>query len=99
MLQKIILATISFFIVTPALASGCNTGAHAHDPHEMAVKYFGQMDTNSDDVVTKEEFANSPFSKMLKSFDVLQPNEDGVVEKKAFIETFVKTHSQPKTEA
>ena len=49
--------------------------------------------------VTKEEFAASPFSKMLKSFDVLHPNENGVVEKKKFIETFVKTHSKPKTEA
>ena len=99
MIKKTILALASLLLATPALANGCCTGDHAYNPHEMAVKYFGQMDTNGDEVVTKEEFAASPFSKMLKSFDVLQPNEDGVVEKKAFIETFVKTHSHPKTEA
>ena len=99
MFRKIILAYALFLISIPAFAGGCGTGAHAHNPQEMAVKYFGQRDTDGDEVVTKEEFAASPFSKMLKSFDVLQPNEDGVVEKKVFIETFVKTHSKPKIEA
>tara|TARA_B100000676_G_scaffold106176_1_gene106081 strand:- start:1010 stop:1309 length:300 start_codon:yes stop_codon:yes gene_type:complete len=99
MLKKSILAFAALLIVTPALANGCGKGGHAHDLHEMAIKYFGQMDTNGDDVVTKEEFEAFPFSKMLKSFGVLQPNEDGVVEKKSFIETFVKKHSHPKTEA
>ena len=99
MFRRFILVLASLLLATPASAGGCGTGAHAHNPHEMAVKYFGQMDTNGDEVVTKEEFAASPFSKILKSFEVLQPNEDGVVEKKEFIETFVKTHSKPKTEA
>ena len=99
MFKRFILAFASLLIATPALANGCGIGDHAHDPHEMAIKYFGQLDTNGDEVVTKEEFAASPFSKMLKSFDVLQPNEDGVVEKKGFIETFVKTHFHPRTEA
>ena len=98
MLKRILLISASFLIATPALAGGCGTSAHAQNPHEMAVKYFGQMDTNGDEFVTKEEFAASPFSKVVKSFDVLQPNDDGVVEKKAFIETFVKTHSKPATE-
>ena len=99
MFKRSILAFASLLIVTPALANGCGKGDHAHDPHEMAGKYFRQMDTNGDEVVTKEEFAASPISKMLELFDVFQPNEDGVVEKKAFIETFGKTHSHPKTEA
>tara|TARA_B100000676_G_scaffold162220_1_gene159594 strand:+ start:36 stop:335 length:300 start_codon:yes stop_codon:yes gene_type:complete len=99
MFKKTIVAFASFLIVTPALAGGCGKGNYTHEPHEMADKYFGQMDTNGDEFVTKEEFEASPFLKMLKSFDVLQPNEDGVVEKRAFIETFVKTHSYPKTEA
>jgi len=99
MLTRIILASALFLIATPALAGGCGTGAHAQNPQEIAVKYFAQMDANGDEVVTKDEFAASPFSKILKSFDVLQPNEDGVVEKKAFIEAFVKTHSKPATEA
>ena len=81
------------------MANVCSVGERAHNPREMAVKYFGQMGTNGDDTVTKEEFAASPISKMLELFDVFQPNEDGVVEKKAFIETFGKTHSHPKTEA
>ena len=99
MFKRVLLFSATLFITFPALAGSCGTGAHTHNPHEMAVKYFGQMDTNGDEVVTKEEFAASPFAKMLKSFDVLNPNDKGVVEKKKFIETFVKTHSKPKTEA
>ena len=99
MFRKFILVSAALFLANPALAGSCGAGAHTHNPHEMAVMYFGQMDTNGDEVVTKEEFTASPFSKMLKSFAVLQPPEDGVVEKKKFIETFVKTHSKPKTEA
>ena len=99
MVKKALLFTASLLLAPPALAGGCGTGAHAHNPQEMAIKYFGQMDTNGDAVITKNEFAMSPFAKMLKSFDVLQPNEKGVVEKKKFIEEFVKTHSEPKTEA
>ncbi len=99
MFKKTIITFASILIGTPVLANGCGTGDHAHNLHEMAVKYFSQMDTNGDAIVTKKEFAASPFSKMLGSFDVLQPNDAGVVEKKAFIESFVKTHSHPKTEA
>ncbi len=99
MFKKFLLFSASLLIAPPALAGGCGAGAHTHNPHEIAVKYFGQMDTNGDEVITKDEFAASPFAKMLKSFDVLHPNENGVVEKKNFIETFVKTHSKPKSEA
>ena len=99
MVTKALAFSVILLSAPPALAGGCGTGGHAHNPQEMAVKYFGQMDTNGDDVVTKDEFAVSPIAKMLKSFDVLQPNEKGLVEKKKFIENFVKTHSEPKTEA
>ena len=99
MFKRALVYSTIILTAPPALAGGCGTGEHAHNPQEMAIKYFGQMDTNGDEVVTKDEFAVSPFAKMLKSFDVLQPNENGVVEKKKFIENFVKTHSAPKTEA
>jgi len=99
MLTRLLMVTASFVIATPALAGGCGMGAHTHDPREMAIKYFDKMDKNGDELLTKDEFTNSSFSKILKSFDILQPNEDGVVEKKAFTEAFIKAHSKPKTEA
>ena len=80
------------------MAGNCGTGAQAHNPQELAVKYFDQMGINEDGVVTKDEFTASPFSKILKTFDVLQPNKEGVVEKEAFIEIFVKTNSKPATQ-
>lgn len=54
------------------MAGNCGTGAQAHNPQELAVKYFDQMDINEDGVVTKDEFTASPFSKILKTFDILQ---------------------------
>ena len=99
MLKHSLTLCAALLLATPASAGSCGSGAHPHDPQKMANKYFGQMDTNDDGLVTKEEFAASSFSKMLKSFDVLKPNKDGVVEKKAFIEAFIKAHSKPKTEA
>ena len=99
MLKHSLTLCAALLLATPASAGNCGSGAHIHDPQKMANKYFSQMDTNEDGLVTKEEFAASSFSKMLKSFDVLKPNKDGVVEKKAFIEAFIKAHSKPKTEA
>ena len=54
------------------MAGNCGTGAQAHNPQELAVKYFDQTDINEDGVVTKDEFTASPFSKILKTFDILQ---------------------------
>jgi len=86
------------FLVSPAHAGSCGTGAHAHNPQEMASKYFDQMDSNGDDIVTKTEFEASPMSKAVKSFDALNPDESGVVKKNTFIENFVKAHPVPKNE-
>ncbi len=80
------------FAFSPAYAASCDGNAHAHNPQEMASKYFSMMDANGDETVTKEEFEASPMAKMIKSFDVLKPSESGVVTKSAFIESFVKMH-------
>ena len=78
-----------------AYAGSCGGGDHVHNPQKMAVKYFKQMDSNGDDVITKKEFEASPLAKMVKSFDALQPNVKGEVEKQNFIKSFVKAHSRP----
>ena len=88
----------AFFALSPAHAGNCGGGAHAHNPQEMASKYFDQMDANGDETVTKAEFEASPMAKAVRSFDALQPDESGIVTKKTFIETFVKTHPAPKNE-
>jgi hypothetical protein len=88
----------AFFSLSPAHAGNCDGGTHAHNPQEMASKYFDQMDANGDETVTKAEFEASPMAKAVKSFDALQPNESGVVTKNTFIENFVKTHPVPKNE-
>ena len=88
-----------FFVISPAYAGSCGGGDHGHNPQEMASKYFNQMDTNGDEIITKAEFEASNMAKMIKSFDALEPNESGVVTKSAFIETFVKMHPVTKNEA
>ena len=101
MLMKYVLSMLfvsTVFVVSPAHAGNCGVGAHAHNPQEMASKYFDQMDANGDDIVTKTEFEASPMAKAVKSFDALQPDESGVVKKNTFIENFVKTHPVPKNE-
>ncbi len=99
-MKRLLISTVaSAFLAASAQAGSCGGADHAHNPKEMAVKYFKQMDTNGDDVITKLEFDASPMAKMVKSFDVLNPNERGEVEKKRFIESFVKAHSKPKDEA
>ena len=90
--------TSALFALSPANAGNCGGGAHAHNPQEMASKFFDQMDVNGDETVTKAEFEASPMAKAVKSFDALQPNESGIVTKKTFIETFVKMHPVPKNE-
>ena len=65
----------------------------------MASKYFNQMDTNSDEIITKAEFEASHMAKMIKSFDDLEPNKRGEVTKDAFIKTMVKMHPETKNEA
>jgi hypothetical protein len=88
----------AFFSLSPAHAGNCDGGTHAHNPQEMASKYFDQMYATGDETVTKAEFEASPMAKAVKSFDALQPNESGVVTKNTFIENFVKTHPVPKNE-
>ena len=99
-MKRLLISTVaSAFLAASAQAGSCGGAAQADNPKEMAVKYFKQMDTNGDDVITKLEFDASSMAKMVKSFDVLNPNERGEVEKKHFIESFVKAHSKPKDEA
>ncbi len=99
-MRRLRIATVASACFTASAQAGsCGGTDHAHNPKEMAVKYFKQMDTNGDDVITKLEFDASSMAKMVKSFDVLNPNERGEVEKKRFIESFVKAHSKPKNEA
>ena len=93
-----ILFVSTVFVVSPAHAGNCGSGAHTHNLQEMASKYFDQMDANGDDIVTKTEFEASPMSKAVKSFDALIPDESGVVKKNTFIENFVKAHPVPKNE-
>ena len=87
------------FALTPAYAGSCDGGNHAHNLQEMASKYFNQMDANGDEIINRKEFEASPMAKMIKSFDVLEPNENGEVTKSAFVETFIKMHSETKNEA
>jgi hypothetical protein len=99
-MKNVMLAAFAYalFAQFPAQAGNCGGGAHAHNPQEMASKFFDQMDLNGDATVTKAEFEASPVAKAVKSFDSLQPNESGLVTKKTFIEIFVKTHPMPKNE-
>ena len=87
------------FGLSPAYAGSCGGSDHVHSPQAMAEKYFDQMDTNSDEIVTKAEFEASAIIKMVKSFDVLGPDENGEVTKPAFIKTFMEAHPAHKTEA
>ncbi len=87
------------FALTPAYAGNCDGGNHAHNLQEMASKYFNQMDANGDEIINRKEFEISPMAKMIKSFDVLKPNDSGEVTKSAFVETFIKMHSETKNEA
>ncbi|MDC0149209.1 hypothetical protein OAI11_02525 [Rhodospirillales bacterium] len=87
------------FALTPAYAGSCDGGNHAHNLQEMASKYFNQMDANGDEIINRKEFEVSPMAKMIKSFDVLKPNDSGEVTKSAFVETFIKMHSETKNEA
>jgi hypothetical protein len=89
----------SVISAAPAYASGCVGGDHVHSAQDIAAKHFDQMDANGDEIVTKQEFENSPMAKSLKSFEVLKPNETGVVTKGAFIESFIKAHPQMQKEA
>ena len=89
----------AFFAFSPAHAGSCGGGEHAHNPEEMASKYFNQMDANGDEIITKKEFEASPMAKMITSFGVLKPNDSGEVTKSAFVETFIKMHSETKNEA
>ena len=100
-MKYIIPAVIVFvlFALLPAYAGNCGGGNHAHNIQVMASKYFNQMDTNSDGIITKTEFEASPMAKMIKSFDDLEPNKRGEVTKGAFIETMVKMHPETKNEA
>ena len=87
------------FTLSPAYAGSCGGGDHAQNLHEMASKYFNQMDADGDEIITRAEFEASPMAKMIKSFDDLEPNESGEVTKSAFIETMVKMHPETKNEA
>ena len=99
-MKRLVVATVAaLLLTTSAQAGSCGGADHAHNPKEMAVKYFKQMDANGDDVITKLEFEASPMAKMIKSFDFLKPNEKGEVKKQNFIEVFVKAHTRPKDEA
>ena len=87
------------FALSPAYAGSCNGGNHAHNFQEMVSQYFSQMDANGDEIITREEFEASPMAKMINLFDDLEPNESGEVTKSAFVETFIKMHSETKNEA
>ena len=87
------------FALSPAYAGSCDGGGHAHNLQEMASKYFNQMDSDGDEIITKAEFEASPMAKMIKSFDDLEPNKSGEVTKSAFIENMVKMHPETKNEA
>jgi len=87
------------FGLSPAYAGSCGGSNYVHSPQAMAGKYFDQMDTNSDEIVTKAEFQASAMTKLVKSFDVLGPDENGEVTRRAFIKTFMKAHPSHKTEA
>lgn len=100
--MKTILVTCLLAVVfglSPAYAGSCGGSNHVHSPQAMAEKYFDQMDTNRDEIVTKAEFEASAIMNMVKSFDVLGPDENGEVTKRAFIKTFMKAHPAHKTEA
>ena len=64
----------------------------------MAENYFDQIDLNGDQIVDLAEFKRSQLSGMVKSFDTLQPDANGLVRRKAFIDAFVKAHSEPDIE-
>ena len=87
------------FALSPAYASSCGKGDHAHSLQEMASKYFEKMDANGDEIVTKAEFEASPVAKMIKSFDALEPNDSGEVTKGAFIQIMVEMHPEARDEA
>ena len=102
--MKINIALSTIFILSisasPSFASGCGDMGdnHAHTNEEMAVKYFDQIDLNSDGTVDLMEFKKSKMSDMLKSFDLLSPDKNGLVSRKSFIKNFVHLHSTSATE-
>ena len=83
--------------VSSSFASGCGGSNHAHTNEEMAVKYFDQVDLNSDGKVDLTEYKKSQMSSVLESFDSLNPDINGLVSKKSFIKNFVYLHSTPAT--
>ena len=87
------------FALSAAYAGGCGKGNHAHYFQEMASKYFNEMDTNGDGIVTEEKFLASSMAKMIKSFDSLEPNGSGEVAKEAFIQAMVRMNPETKNEA
>ena len=95
----IVLSTIFILstIVSPSFASVCGGDKHARNNEEMAVKYFDQIDLNSDGTVDRTEFKKSQMSNMLKSFDLLSPDKNGLVSRNSFIKNFVHLHSEPAT--
>ena len=85
-------------IAGAANAGGCDASYHSHSPGQVAEKYFAQMDTNADELVSKEEFKKSPFKAYVRNFEALRPNAEGFVEKEIFVKMFVDAHTAPSEE-
>ena len=94
------MASFTAVVISTALFAGsvyagsCSGDGHSHSAQEMALKYFSQMDTNEDALVSKAEFEASPMTKFVKNFDVLNPNAKGFVEKESFLKMFIEAHSK-----
>ncbi|PPR09029.1 MAG: hypothetical protein CFH41_02848 [Alphaproteobacteria bacterium MarineAlpha11_Bin1] len=91
---------LSISLIGACIAGAANAGnsdeyKYFHSADKIAEKYFDQMDKNSDQLVSLEEFKHSPFSSYIKNFEVLQPNADGFVEKDSFFKMFKEAHSYP----
>tara|TARA_A100001037_G_C15142381_1_gene634453 strand:- start:15 stop:317 length:303 start_codon:yes stop_codon:yes gene_type:complete len=94
MMRLVALVCAAVIISLSPVYAGSGVGInHTFEPDEMASKIFKKMDTNNDNLVTKEEFKASPVVEMIKSFEILGPNEKGVVEKEAFIKAFITSHT------
>jgi len=81
-MKQLLLLTISIILVM--LTVGCSSYKKHHstdmpDPKSFNV-HFGDMDTNSDDLVSWEEFAAHFQNAEQKVFNVTDLNEDGNID-------------------
>ena len=85
-IQFLILAVLAALLVYPAftLADGCG--------HGMFTTNISEMDKNSDQKITFDEFKDFRIKDLKAAFDSLDSNKDGVLDENEWNE-FIRVHT------